>query len=172
MFVRYPEYCSACERQKKRFSVEYPKLNPSPPKGLAVRLRAIVCKKVHNYWLLSEDEENWFYLPQGTAWVMRLKNLTGFVVIITILFSYVPVFSMDQCPEGNHMGNVKMDCGYSFYCPMIVNKNILGTYRLPLNGRLVPGRLLLVLDELIRVIFHPPKIWDPHVLRDEGKEII
>ena len=29
--VRYPEYCCDCERQKKRLSVEHPKLNPSPP---------------------------------------------------------------------------------------------------------------------------------------------
>jgi len=88
---------------------------------------------------------------------MRFKNLIGFVVIITILFAYVPVFSMTQCPEGNHMGNVKMDCGYSFHCPMIVSKNILGTCSLPLNGRLVLGKPFLVVDELIHVIFHPPK---------------
>jgi cysteine synthase B len=29
--ARYPEYCSDCERQKKRLSVEYPTLRPSPP---------------------------------------------------------------------------------------------------------------------------------------------
>jgi len=28
---RYPEYCPDCERQKKRLSAEYPRLNPSPP---------------------------------------------------------------------------------------------------------------------------------------------
>ena len=28
---RYPEYCPGCERQKKRFSIEHPKLTPSPP---------------------------------------------------------------------------------------------------------------------------------------------
>ena len=28
---RYPEYCPGCERQKIRFSVEHPKLTPSPP---------------------------------------------------------------------------------------------------------------------------------------------
>ena len=105
---------------------------------------------------------------------MRFKNLTGFVVIVTILFSYVPVFPTDQCPEGNHMGNVKMDCGYSFHCPMVVNKNILGTYSLPLNGLLVPAKSLLVVDELIRVIFHPPKDLrlHSHIFRDEGKKII
>jgi cysteine synthase B len=29
--ARYPEYCLDCERQKKRLSVEHPKLKPSPP---------------------------------------------------------------------------------------------------------------------------------------------
>jgi|GEM_PF-4761943 len=29
--ARYPEYCIDCEKQKKRLSVEYPKLTPSPP---------------------------------------------------------------------------------------------------------------------------------------------
>ncbi len=90
---------------------------------------------------------------------MRFKNLIGLLVLITILFSYMPAFSfsMAQCPEGNHMGNVKMDCGCSFHCPMVINKDILGANSLPLNGRLVPGKPLLVLDELVRVIFHPPK---------------
>ena len=105
---------------------------------------------------------------------MRFKNLIGFVVIVTILFSYVPVFSTDQCPEGNHMGNVKMDCGYSFHCPMVINENILGTYSLPLYGLLVPAKPLLVVDELIRAIFHPPKDlrFYSHIFRDEGKKII
>jgi len=40
--ARYPEYCPDCERQKKRLSVEHPKLKPSPPyKGLAVQPGAI-----------------------------------------------------------------------------------------------------------------------------------
>jgi hypothetical protein len=25
---------------------------------------------------------------------------------------------MDDCSEGNHMGNMKMDCGYIFRCPL------------------------------------------------------
>ena len=68
------------------------------------------------------------------------------------------------------MGNGKMDCGYSFHCPMIVNKNILGAYGLPLNGRLFPAKPLLVVDELIRLIFHPPKdSMHTFVFRDEGR---
>ncbi len=114
---------------------------------------------------------------------MRFKGLIGFLVVVAILFSYMPVFSMDgcpegnhtgmdQCPEGNHTGNVKMDCGSLCHCPMIVNENILGTYSLPLNGRLVPAKSLLVVDELIRMVFHPPKDIRPSVFRDEGMAII
>ena len=57
---------------------------------------------------------------------------------------------------------------------MIINRNILGTYSLPLNGLLVPAKPLLVVDELIRVIFHPPKDLrlHSHIFRDEGKKII
>ncbi len=91
---------------------------------------------------------------------MRFKNLIGFLVVITILFSYVPVFSMDGCPEGHHMGNIKMDCGYTFHCPMIVIENIPGTNGLPLNGLLVQAKPLFVVDEVVRVIFHPPKDLD------------
>jgi hypothetical protein len=104
---------------------------------------------------------------------MRFKNLIGFLVVITILFSYVPVFSMDECSEGNHIGNVKMGCGYLFHCPMIVNKNILWTYSLPFNGLLVSAKRMLVMDELISLIFHPPKEGlNPHRLRDEGVKTI
>ncbi len=90
---------------------------------------------------------------------MKLKSVIGFLVLITILFSYMPAFSfsIDGCPEGNHTGNVKMDCGYSFHCPMVINKDILGANSLPLSGRLVSGKPLLVVEELVRMIFHPPK---------------
>ncbi len=91
---------------------------------------------------------------------MRFKSLIGFLVIITILFSYMPAFSfsMDGCSEeGNHMGDTKMDCGHPFHCPMLVIENIPGTNGLPLNGLLVQAKPLLVVDELIHVVFHPPK---------------
>ncbi len=111
---------------------------------------------------------------------MRFRSLVGIILLLTILFSYVPVFSMDQCPkgnqmdkcpEGNHMVDVKLHCGYNFHCPMIVNKNILETHSLPLNGRFVPVKPLLYVDELIRVVFRPPKNSE-FIFRDEGKEVI
>ncbi len=105
---------------------------------------------------------------------MKFKSLIGLLVVITILFSYMPAlsFSMDQCPEGSHEGNMKMDCGYSFHCPMIINRDILGMNSLPLNGRLVKRKPLLVINELVDAIFHPPKGSDPFTFRDEGIKII
>jgi hypothetical protein len=85
-------------------------------------------------------------------------RVIGSLLIVGILFSYVPVFPMDDCPEGNHMGNImKMDCGSLFHCPMIVDLNISGTPGLPLNGRLISIKPLLVVKELTHSIFHPPK---------------
>jgi hypothetical protein len=84
-------------------------------------------------------------------------KIIGSFLIIGILFSYVPVFPMGECPEGNHMGNMKMDCGHLFHCPMVVNIIISGTPDLPLNGRLVSTKPLLVVKELAHSIFHPPK---------------
>jgi hypothetical protein len=85
-------------------------------------------------------------------------RIIGCLLVIGILFSYVPVFSMDGCPEGSHMGIMKMDCGSSFHCPMIVDKIVSETSSLPLNGCLVPTKLLLAVDEVAYLIFHPPKV--------------
>jgi hypothetical protein len=84
-------------------------------------------------------------------------RVIGTLLIIGILFSYIPVFPMDECPEGNHMGNMKTDCGYLFHCPMVVNIIISGTPGLPLNGRLGSTKPLLVVKELTQSIFHPPE---------------
>ena len=74
-----------------------------------------------------------------------------------ILFSYVPMFPMDECPEGNHMGNMKMDCGNNFHCPLILNITMPEPLPLPLNGRVVLTPSLLKIDELASLIFRPPK---------------
>jgi hypothetical protein len=85
-------------------------------------------------------------------------RIIGCLLVIGILFSYVPVFSMDGCPEGSHTGIMKMDCGSSFHCPMIVDRIVSETSSLPLNGCLISTKLLLVVDEVAYLIFHPPKI--------------
>ena len=84
-------------------------------------------------------------------------RIIGCFLITGILFSYVPVFSIDECPEGNHMGNMKMDCGYNFHCPLILNIIMSEPLPLPLNGRVVLTPSLLKIDELASLIFRPPK---------------
>ena len=84
-------------------------------------------------------------------------KIIGFLLIIEILFSYVPVFPMDECPEGKHMGNMKMDCGYNFHCPLISNIIMPEPLSLPLSGRVVLIPSLLKIDELASLIFRPPE---------------
>lgn len=84
-------------------------------------------------------------------------RIIGCFLIIGILFSYIPVFSMDECPEGNHMGNMKMDCGYLFHCPMIVDINISETPSFLPNGFSISIRTFLLMEELVHSIFHPPE---------------
>jgi hypothetical protein len=84
-------------------------------------------------------------------------KIIGCLLVIGILFSYVPVFHMEECPEGNHMGNMKMDCGGPFHCPIIVDIVVSEISGLPLNGLLVPTRMLLLTDGLTTPIFHPPE---------------
>ena len=84
-------------------------------------------------------------------------KIIGFLLIIGILISYVPMIPMDECPEGNHMGNMKMDCGNNFHCPLIFNIIIQEPLPLPLSGRVVLTPPLLKIDELAYLIFRPPR---------------
>ena len=69
---------------------------------------------------------------------------------------------MDDCPEGNHMGNImKMDCGSLFHCPIIVGNIYPEISALPLRGCLVPITLSLTVDESPDSVFHPPKYLVP-----------
>ena len=64
-------------------------------------------------------------------------RIIGCLIVILILFSYVPVFPMDECPEGNQTGNMKLDCGNNFHCPLIFTITTAETLQLPLSGRVV-----------------------------------
>ncbi len=84
-------------------------------------------------------------------------KIIGYLLVIGILLSYAPVFHMDECPEGNHMGNMNAVCGVPFHCPMIVDIVVSEISGLPLNGLLIPTKMLRLLDGLVNPIFHPPE---------------
>ena len=79
------------------------------------------------------------------------------LLVIGILFSYVPIISMDDCPDENHMGNLKMDCGFLFHCPMVIDMSISEISGLPINGWLFSTKPMLVVKKLIHPVFHPPE---------------
>lgn len=84
-------------------------------------------------------------------------KVIGILLVIGILFSYVPMIPMDGCPEGHHMGTKKMDCGYSFHCPVIFNFNMSESLPLPFIGQLDLASPLPKVDKLVTPIFHPPE---------------
>jgi len=89
-------------------------------------------------------------------------KIIGILLIIGILFSYVPILPMDDSQESNHAGNMKLDCGYIFHCPFLSNIGLPESMTLPYFGRAVLNAPLLVIDELTHPIFRPPKKWIAH----------
>ena len=81
----------------------------------------------------------------------------GILIIIGIFSSYIPLMAVDDCPEGDHMGNMKMDCRYCFHCPFLFSTDSLDPLPLPFTGELVLGPSLPKVDEMVHPIFHPPK---------------
>src|SRR3989304_9075815 len=84
-------------------------------------------------------------------------KIIGCLLVIGILLSYAPVFPMDECPEGDRSGNAKTDCGVPFHCPMIMDIVVCEISSLPLNGLLIPTRMLPLMDGLVSPIFPPPE---------------
>jgi hypothetical protein len=91
-------------------------------------------------------------------------KITGCLLVIGILLSYAPVFHTDECPEGDRSGNMKMDCGIPFHCPMIVDIVVSEISSLPFNGLLAPTRMLRLKDGLVSPIFRPPKYSNPNFI--------
>ena len=54
------------------------------------------------------------------------------------------------------MGNMKVDCGYIFHCPLILNISMPELLPIPVSGRLVLSYFSFKVDELPHPIFHPP----------------
>jgi hypothetical protein len=89
-------------------------------------------------------------------------KIIGILLIIGILFSYVPIFPKDDCQEANHARNMKLDCGYIFHCPFLSNIGLQESIILPYFGRAVLSPPFLVIDDFAHPIFHPPKKWIAH----------
>ena len=84
-------------------------------------------------------------------------KVVGILLITGILFSYVPMFSMNDCQQEDHAGNMKLDCGYIFHCPFLSVANLSGSVPLPYFGRVVSISSFPVIEELAHPIFHPPE---------------
>ncbi len=89
-------------------------------------------------------------------------KLTGILLIVGILFLYIPILPKDDCQEANHARNMKMDCGYIFHCPFLSNVGVSESMTLPYFGQAISISLLPVVDELPDPIFRPPKKEMPH----------
>ncbi len=84
-------------------------------------------------------------------------KIIGCLLVIGMLLSYAPVFHMDGCPEENHSGHMKMNCGVPFHCPMTVDILVSEISSLPFNSLITASRILLPSDALLNPIFHPPE---------------
>jgi len=79
------------------------------------------------------------------------------LIVLAILFSYLSVIHMDYCPDEDHMGHVKMNCGHIFHCPFISNIDFSELTTIPNIGRLVLITALPVIEDLEYPVFHPPE---------------
>ncbi len=86
-----------------------------------------------------------------------ILRIAGIFIIIAILFSYIPAVSIDGCPEEDHSTNKGMDCGYAFHCPLVHDTAMPQLSILSINGRLRWMPNVLKIEELPRLIFHPPE---------------
>jgi len=83
-------------------------------------------------------------------------KIIGIFLILGILFSYVPMIPIDGCREEGHVGNMKLDCGYSFHCP-ILSIVISEPFHPSYVGRLALIPSLKTVEEVVHPIFHPPE---------------
>ncbi len=100
-------------------------------------------------------------------------RIVGIFLVIAILFSYLPIIPRDDCPDVDHMGSMKLDCGNIFHCPLIFSISVSGPTVLPLSGRFFLTFFSVKVEELPRLVFHPPEYLDqnltPQRLKKKGE---
>jgi hypothetical protein len=79
------------------------------------------------------------------------------LIVLVILFSYLPIIHVDFCPNENHVDHVKINCGYVFHCPFVSNNTLLESITILNIGRLVLMTSLPLVEDLEYPIFHPPE---------------
>ncbi|MDO9351477.1 MAG: hypothetical protein Q7U55_09585, partial [Deltaproteobacteria bacterium] len=95
---------------------------------------------------------------RGALIKMRIiLRIIGTFIIIAILFSYLPMDAMGNCSEEDPSTNTRMDCGYIFHCPLINDTAMPSLSILSINGRLRWMPTVGKVEELPRLIFHPPE---------------
>jgi hypothetical protein len=87
---------------------------------------------------------------------MFLK-MVRILIVLAILFSYIPISRMHSCPDEGHMNNMKMNCGYIFHCPFISNIDFSELTTIPNIGRLVLITSLPFFEDLEYPVFRPPE---------------
>jgi hypothetical protein len=88
------------------------------------------------------------------------------LIILGILFSYLPVMSLQHCPEGSHEGNHhegspkeegNLNCGYIFHCPFTFNPSFSEPLVILNTEKLVSISPPITFGDLRFPIFHPPE---------------
>lgn len=102
------------------------------------------------------------------------KKWIRILIIIGILFSYVPVMPVAYCPEGNpeeshetsHEGNHhkgshkeegKLNCTYGFHCPFTFNLSLSEPLVILHMEKLVSISPSITFGDFRFPIFHPPE---------------
>ncbi len=85
-----------------------------------------------------------------------MKKL-AILLILGILFSYLPLTSRGNCPETDHLNSMKLDCGNLFHCPFILAKDIKN-FNLYLIGIISYSDPISNFNGIPLSIYHPPEV--------------
>ncbi len=94
-----------------------------------------------------------------------ILRIIGVFLIIAILFSYFPMLGMGSCSEEDHGGDMRMNCGYTFHCPVIHHSALPQLSTLSFYGWLRWTGNIGKFEELPKSIFHPPKGYSKYNLK-------